>query len=129
MGRGKIAPQVAHASWGAVLAHFIPYNKGILRFSAAIIINPLILIWYIITNHPMIYWFKHDFVKIVLKCKTEEDLLKIHEDCINNNIKCCLIYDKGLTHFNNVVTLTCLGIGPDYKHNIDKVTQKLRLLG
>lgn len=125
---GKISSQVAHASLGVILKHFIPYNKGLLLFILAMLFNPIILIWYVILNHPLIYWITNDFTKIVLTCKNEKELLTIEKECINRRLKSCVVYDSGKTEFNNIITPTCIGIGPDHKDLIDIVTKKLQSL-
>jgi len=73
-------------------------------------------------------WLKNSFVKVCVYVDTEEELLEIQKNAIENNVECHLVTDKGLTEFNNVPTNTCLALGPDYSEILDKITGHLKLL-
>jgi PTH2 family peptidyl-tRNA hydrolase len=108
MSPGKLAVQVAHASVGAYRETAVK----LLDFDPA----------YITAEN----WFTEGFRKIVLKVKSEKDILDLKERCHKENISHFLVYDFGLTELDPN-TLTCIGIGPDLNENIDKITGRLGL--
>jgi PTH2 family peptidyl-tRNA hydrolase len=73
-------------------------------------------------------WLKNSFVKVCVYVDSEEELLEIQKNAIENNVECHLVTDKGLTEFNNVPTNTCLALGPDYSENLNKISGHLKLL-
>jgi len=108
MSPGKLAVQVTHASVGAYRETAV----NLLDFSPE----------YIATEK----WFKEGFRKIVLKVKSEKEILDLKEKCHEEGISYFLVYDFGLTELEPN-TLTCIGIGPDLNENIDKITGRLGL--
>lgn len=72
-------------------------------------------------------WKKHSFTKIGLLVNSEEELLEVYENAKANDIPAALITDSGRTEFNGIPTNTCIGIGPFWKHEIDKVAGHLKL--
>lgn len=119
--RGKIAAQVAHASLGALL-------------SCASIQNSLseedLVLMYLRMgkNSAMNDWLVNKFTKICVKCNSLEELLELEKQAKSLNIPSSLITDAGDTIFNNVPTVTCLGIGPAWDQDINKITGHLKLL-
>ena len=73
-------------------------------------------------------WLNGIFTKICVSVDSEEELDKIKAQCDAADIPCALITDCGKTEFKGVPTKTCLGIGPWYSEEIDKITGKLELL-
>lgn len=118
MRKGKMVAQGAHASLGSLLNFFnkkeesgkIEYN---VQFDKGSILDS---------------WLNGIFTKICVSVDSEEELDKIKEQCDALGIPCALITDCGLTEFHGVPTKTCLGIGPWYTEDIDKITGKLPLL-
>ena len=118
MRKGKMVAQGAHASLGSLLNFFnkkeesgkIEYN---VQFDKGSILDS---------------WLNGIFTKICVSVDSEEELDKIKEQCDAYGIPCALITDCGLTEFHGVPTKTCLGIGPWYTEDIDKITGKLPLL-
>lgn len=101
MSCGKIAGQVAHASVSA-------YKKQ----------N-----WF-----KRRQWFKKDNqVKIVLKVKSQEELVDIMYECMLKGIKYAAIHDAGKTQIEPN-TLTAVGIGPYDEDEIDEIVGGLKLL-
>ena len=100
MGKGKIAGQVAHA---AVRAY---------KFS---------------DQRNKIVWFAEGEVKIVLKVKTEQELLNLIKKCEESGLSCLPVHDAGKTQIEPN-TLTAIGIGPYDNEDIDKITEGLKLL-
>jgi PTH2 family peptidyl-tRNA hydrolase len=79
-------------------------------------------------NKLLMKWFYNNQKKICVYVNSEEKLLEIYSQCIENDLSVHLVHDLGLTEFNNKQTTTCLAIGPDYSDKIDKITGDLPLL-
>lgn len=80
-------------------------------------------------KQPLYYrnWKERSFTKICLTVNSEEELLKVYNDCKLNDIPSVLITDIGRTEFNGIPTNTCIGIGPFWNCEINKVTSHLKL--
>ncbi len=100
MSRGKTAAQVSHA---AVDASHKAEKK-------------------VLTE-----WKKEGQKKVILKVKSEKDLVELAGKCEKLGINFSLISDAGRTELVPG-TLTALGIGPDKEEVINKVTGSLGLL-
>ena len=98
---GKIAGQAAHASLRAVL--------------------------HTSTEENIQKWLKEGETKIVLKVRSEEELLKIITKCTDNNIECAGVKDLGKTQIPKG-TLTSVAIGPYDDNIIDCLVGDLKLL-
>lgn len=72
-------------------------------------------------------WRKEGQKKVVLKAKSENELLALKEKCQKLGLQCSLITDAGHTELEPG-TITALGIGPDEEEKINKVTGSLPLL-
>ena len=103
MSCGKIAVQVGHAS----VAAFDYIN----RFH----------------HTEGLDWYFNGQKKIVLKVNSEEDIHKIEDAALQNNINGFKVYDLGLTQIEPN-TLTCIAIGPCDDEIIDIITEGLKLL-
>lgn len=71
-------------------------------------------------------WRKSGMAKIVLKVKSEEELVKLFQEAKVMGIASSLITDAGRT----VVapgTKTAVGIGPDEEEKIDEISGKLSM--
>ncbi len=107
MSCGKIAGQAAHASVRACkLASFWRYPY----------------LWWCKRK-----WFKEGETKIVLKVKSEEELVDIMYKCLENNLKYAGVRDAGRTQIE-AGTLTAVAIGPYPDEIIDNITEGLKLL-
>ena len=111
MNVGKIAAQAAHAS----LATLLNKNKSHIREQINIDLNK-----------EEIEWFNDKFTKILLGAKSEQQLLNLKDKALNLGLNVVEIVDAGHTTFDKP-TLTCIGIGPNFKEDIDQVTKKLQL--
>ena len=100
MSKGKVAAQCSHASVGAV------------RNSKKEIIEA---------------WLNEGGTKIVLKAKSDKELIILQKKARVNKLATSLIKDAGQTEIPPG-TITALGIGPDKIEKIDKVTGKLKTL-
>lgn len=103
MGRGKIAAQVAHAAISALEETRRRHHDWAET------------------------WLNEGQSKIVVKVKSEEDLLRLKEEALRNGLSIALIQDRGLTQVPPNTT-TCLGIGPGPADTLDKFTRDLKLL-
>lgn len=98
LGKGKLAAQAAHAAVSA--AEISKFKKQ---------------------------WITEGQKKVVVKCKSIDDLLEIYQKSKISAIPTSLIQDAGLTEVPPG-TITCVGIGPDEEERIDKITKNLKLL-
>jgi len=106
MRKGKIAAQVAHAS----MKVFLLRNIG----TPDRLVIPL--------EGPMAAWVQRRFTKVVLSVESEEDLLRIHQECLDRGIPTALITDAGKTEFGGVPTRTTVAVGPALVSDIDAIT-------
>jgi len=74
---------------------------------------------------PLQAWLNGEFTKIVLAVDSEEQLLDIYEKAKAAYLNTVLIKDAGHTEFAEP-TITCIGIGPDWEEDIDKITGHLK---
>ena len=109
-----MAAQAAHASLSAFLT-----------FSKATMIKGFIPI---LLDEAAEEWFKDSYTKICVGVDSLDELLEIHQKAEAAGLPCRLIVDNGTTEFHGVKTPTCVGIGPAYNEDIDKITGKLKLL-
>jgi PTH2 family peptidyl-tRNA hydrolase len=100
MGKGKLCAQSSHAS----LASFLESGPA-----------------------KQAKWLKEGAKKVVLKVKSEHELVEIYNAAFKAKLPCALIVDRGLTQIP-FATKTAAGIGPDVDAKIDKITGKLKLL-
>ena len=100
MTTGKKCTQCCHASIGA-------YNKT----SKSIIKK----------------WNLEGQRKVILEVNSKKELLDLFERVKKEKIPCFLVEDAGLTELKPG-TVTTLGIGPEDKKKLDKITGSLRLL-
>lgn len=100
MGAGKIAAQAAHASVEAVLASDM---KDVRK------------------------WTDEGMKKVVLKVKSESELMKYATIAKDAGFVVSLIVDAGWTVVK-AGTKTSVGIGPAWEKDIDRITGKLGLL-
>ncbi|MBI3190700.1 peptidyl-tRNA hydrolase [archaeon] len=100
MGKGKIAAQCAHASVSA------------LDKAKDTIIKK---------------WKEDGQKKVVVKVKSEEEILIIKKECAKSGLPCAMIKDAGRTQLEPG-TITAIAIGPDEDEKINKVTGHLKIL-
>lgn len=119
MRKGKMCAQASHASiatlFGREKAYVVENENG--NFSLTFFLD-----------QEQFYWYKELSAKIVVYVNNEEELLEIHNKCIQAKLPVALIQDAGLTEFGGVPTYTCLGIGPANKDKIDLITGNLPLM-
>lgn len=104
MRSGKIAAQASHSSVGAALLAFTRF-KGL--FSE---------------------WEATGQKKVVVKVKSEQELLDIYNKTVEMGLPCYLVRDAGLTTFHGQPTLTAAAIGPADEWQIDPLVGHLKLL-
>jgi peptidyl-tRNA hydrolase, PTH2 family len=104
MKGGKVAAQASHAAVGAALLAFVRF-KGL--FSE---------------------WEATGQKKVVLKVKSEQELVEIYQKAIQYNLPCYLVKDAGLTTFHGTPTLTSAALGPADEWQLDPIIGHLKLL-
>lgn len=119
---GKKMAQAGHAALAALS------NKIREQLMPAIPSHPSVTALVAIEITPeMASWILGIFKKVVVKVNSEEELLEIYQQAKDAGLTTELITDSGLTTFDGP-TNTCVGIGPNYADEIDKITRKLPLL-
>lgn len=132
--RGKIIAQACHASLGSFLkwqtreqVTTLPggcYEPGQkyqrLHFEFSL-------------GSPFDLWLNGLFTKVCVYVDGEKELLDLYKKAQSDElfpipIPVSLITDSGLTEFHGVPTMTCLGIGPWFSRELDKLTGNLPLL-
>ncbi|MGN0098230.1 MAG: peptidyl-tRNA hydrolase Pth2 [Candidatus Methanomethylophilaceae archaeon] len=103
MGKGKIAAQVGHA---AVDCALYAEKKDKKAFDA---------------------WYNGGQAKVVLKVDSLEELTKYMQEARSYGLHTSMITDAGRTQIEPG-SVTCVGIGPASKSDIDKVTGDLKML-
>jgi len=103
MGKGKLAAQAAHASIDSYL-RAVRKNEEI-----------------------SIEWMAIGMPKTVLKVESEKELIIIFQKAKDMGLPASLITDAGKTQIEPG-TKTCVGIGPAFTGEIDRITGELRLL-
>lgn len=103
MSKGKIAAQAGHAAVSAV-EEARKHHKDWLKA-----------------------WLNEGQCKIIVKVKSEKELLELEKQAKELGLPCSLIIDRGLTEIPPG-TVTCLGIGPAPAEQLNKITGKLPLL-
>ncbi len=98
--RGKLAAQVAHAS----LASFLSAS-----------------------SQSQQEWLTVGMPKIVLSAGSEEELVDYYQRAMTDGLPVQVIKDAGKTVVESG-TITCVGIGPAKKEEIDKITHHLKLV-
>ena len=98
--RGKLAAQVAHASVASLLGSNSDQQKQ---------------------------WFGEGMPKVVLSGDSEQEITELHQKAVESDIPTQIIRDAGRTVVASG-TITCVGIGPAAKEDIDKITGHLKLL-
>lgn len=130
MRRGKEIAQGSHASIAWLSDRVRESNQITFRRALVSLLKSLV------------FWKKYDFIpfsadekewmggiftKVCLQVEDEKELLWVHSHAVANGLAVSLIRDAGLTEFNGVPTLTCVGIGPGDVDKIKEVTGKLKL--
>ncbi|PMB74054.1 aminoacyl-tRNA hydrolase [Candidatus Bathyarchaeota archaeon] len=72
-------------------------------------------------------WLNEGQCKVIVKVKSETELLALEKQVKEMALPCALIVDRGLTEIPPG-TVTCLGIGPAPTEKVDKITGNLPLL-
>lgn len=98
--RGKLAVQVAHASLASFLSTGPEDQKA---------------------------WLEAGMLKVVLSASDEKELIEYYQKAISDGLPTKIIRDAGKTVVE-AGTITCAGIGPSNKENIDIITGHLRLV-
>ena len=100
MGGGKVAAQCCHATLGAVE-----------RCDASVVE----------------YWRGQGEAKVVVKCESEVDMMKLRQDAMRRNVPTHVVCDAGRTQIA-AGSRTVLALGPARREEIDAVAGHLKLL-
>lgn len=120
MPAGKLAAQVAHASWGMFSQNF-EFIKTENGYKVEIEFNENNKF-----HQASKIWFEERFTKVILYVKSEEKLKEIYNKACKKGLPVCFIEDAGFTVFNEP-TITCIGIGPAFSEDLIGVTDKLQI--
>lgn len=123
MRKGKMIAQGAHASI-AFLTNRIRVVENEHNYDAIGHQN----LWPLAFSDAERQWIEGAFTKICVRADSEEELLAVHRAATDAGLTSKLIIDKGLTEFGGVPTATCVGVGPDWAEDVDKITGSLKLL-
>lgn len=124
--KGKFGAQVAHASLAALLTYFRKYEHDF--FDSPNFKHTFEYQAVFDKGSVLDLWLNGLFTKICVCVENDDELLEIKKQCDEAGIPNALITDAGLTEFHGVATNTCLGIGPYWSEEIDKITKNLKLL-
>jgi PTH2 family peptidyl-tRNA hydrolase len=125
MRKGKMIAQGAHASIafltmkvrGRITDYFNPEDNPLFYVVSPFRVSP-----------EEKEWMEGRFTKVVVRVESEQELLEIYEKAKAAEVTTHLITDAGLTEFHGELTHTCVGLGPNYSDEIDKITGHLQLL-
>ncbi len=117
MRKGKMIAQGAHASLAVIFDECDMKNAMLEGDSSPLFIPNYVRLW-----------LEDSFTKVVVSVNSEEELLEVYAKAKKAHIPCALITDAGRTEFGWVPTNTCIGIGPYFCEDIDKITGDLKLL-
>jgi PTH2 family peptidyl-tRNA hydrolase len=123
MPEGKLAAQVSHASMAPLIEKLRGFSHDLVTPTD----TEQRLFIDLIPGDAWKDWIDGRFRKIVVYVKSEQKLLDIFNKAKEAKLPCSLIKDAGFTVFNEP-TYTCVGIGPCWAEDVDKITGKLRLL-
>ena len=119
MRKGKIAAQASHASLSAVIKTSLKEDIDFeLDENGCIAMRG---------NSYLANWLRDSFKKVCVYVNSEEELLDIYDQGLENGFIVSLVRDSGLTEFHNVPTYTCLAFEPLPANLIDKITGNLPL--
>ena len=124
---GKLIAQGSHASMAVLLNAMSKSKKQVEPRGYQTFTNEILSIEFSKDSYWDI-WLSGNFTKIVLLCKDETELLKLHYEAKSKEIPTALITDNGLTEFGGTPTNTCIAIGPYWSEDIDEITKNLKLL-
>lgn len=124
MRKGKIAAQAGHACVEATLMALAREGRlDEVRVKGS----------WIALDHgeddctPLTAWFDAGIAKVCVYVDSEEELLDIYEQGLEQGFAVALIRDAGMTEFHGESTFTCLAFEPLFPEQIDPITGDLPL--
>ena len=123
MKHGKMAAQVAHAAMSFLT------REGRVGWQADMLNDVFMNDDDAIDKHngAIRDWLANSFTKVVLGVDSEEELREILAKAEESGVMAHLVVDNGRTVFNNILTPTCLALGPDWNENLDDLVGHLKL--
>ena len=123
MKHGKMAAQVAHAAMSFLT------REGRVGWQADMLNDVFMNDDDSIDKHngAIRDWLANSFTKVVLGVDSEEELREILSKAEESGVMAHLVVDNGRTVFNNILTPTCLALGPDWNENLDELVGHLKL--
>jgi len=118
MRKGKMAAQAAHASMKVFFDQLLEVGDDCYKLGPNENWD-----WNVVRE-----WIDGIFTKIVVGCRSEAELLALHDKALDAKLPCAIIQDVGKTEFHGVSTYTALAIGPARSEDIDPITGHLTLL-
>jgi PTH2 family peptidyl-tRNA hydrolase len=103
MGKGKIAAQCSHACLGAYIRASRERPEVVSK------------------------WYSNGAAKVVVQCKSGEELLDFEKRAFENKVNYYLVRDAGRTQIAPG-SHTVLAVGPDRVSNVNSITGELKLL-
>lgn len=127
MRKGKMVAQGSHGSM-APLLEMMRGGKSHLEYEPEIIDGYYEMKLRVKVGSALDQWLRGCFKKICVSVDSDDELMEIYRQAKEAGLPAVLIVDSGLTEFCGVPTDTCVGIGPAYSDEIDKITGHLKLL-
>jgi PTH2 family peptidyl-tRNA hydrolase len=123
MKHGKMAAQVAHAAMSFLT------REGRVGWQADMLNDVFMNDDDAIDKHngAIRDWLANSFTKVVLGVDSEEELREILAKAEESGVMAHLVVDNGRTVFNNILTPTCLALGPDWNEALDELVGHLKL--
>lgn len=116
--KGKLIAQGGHAFVGLI-------TKLLIRQEAYPGSEDKLFFFSYPLGNPVRFWLDNSFTKVVLGVDSEKELEEIYFKAMAAGLNVVDIIDNGQTEFGKP-TFTCIGIGPDWEPNIDKITGHLK---
>jgi peptidyl-tRNA hydrolase, PTH2 family len=112
MRRGKEIAQGSHAS----MAFLTKQVRDVTRSKAEVYLS-----------EEARQWLENGTKKVCVRVDSDKALLEVYNRAKELGLEVNMITDSGKTEFAGVPTRTCLCLGPNWSHEIDKVTGDLEL--
>lgn len=131
MRKGKMGAQIAHAAMSFITTQ-LRGQKAIQDEHETGFHAPSVTVAgsrrYVDLTGEQEPWIDGSFTKAVVSVNSEAELLEIYEKAKQAGLTVSLIQDSGRTEFHNVLTYTCVAVGPNRIDKVNNITGHLPLL-